>query len=97
MASWEKILAQARNNPKGVKLRDVCKLAEAFGFTHRAGGKHPNVYKRKGFARTLNFQDGGHGMAKRYQVDQLLLAIEELQRQASDASTSGAGNGKKTN
>lgn len=96
MASWEKILAQARNNPKNVRLRDACKLAEAFGFTHRAGGKHPNVYKLKGFVRTLNFQDDGHGMAKKYQVEQLLLAIEELERQASDASTSDADDRKKT-
>lgn len=96
MASWEKILAQARNNPKDVKLRDACKLAEAFEFTHRAGGKHPNVYKRKGFARTLNFQDDGNGKTKRYQIDQLLLAIEELQRQPLDARASDADDRKKT-
>lgn len=88
MASWEKILAQARNNPRGVRVRDAGKLAEAFGFTHRAGGKHPNVYKRKGFARTLNFQDDGNGMAKRYQVEQLLVAIEDLQKAASDVDSS---------
>ena len=78
MARWKKILEQARNNPRGVRLRDACKLAEKFGFTHRAGGKHPNVYKRKGFPMTLNFQDAGHGMAKEYQVQQLLDAIDEL-------------------
>lgn len=78
MARWERILEQAKNNPRGIRLSDACKLAESFGFTHRAGGKHPNVYKRKGFQRILNFQDDGNGKAKKYQIDQLLLAIEEL-------------------
>lgn len=92
MANWEKILAQARNNPRTVRLRDACKFAEAFEFTHRAGGKHPNVYKRKGFNRILNFQDDGHGMAKKYQVEQLLNAIDEISRKASDTSEPDSDN-----
>ena len=78
MASWQKLLQHARNNPKGVRVRDACKLAEEFGFTHRAGGKHPNIYKRKGCPIWLNFQEGEKGMAKPYQVRQLLEAIDAL-------------------
>lgn len=78
MSRWQQIHEHAKNNPRDVRLGDICKLAEAFGFTHRAGGKHPNVYKRKGFPAILNFQDDGNGKAKKYQVEQLLRAIEEL-------------------
>jgi hypothetical protein len=78
MARWERILEQARNNPRDVRLSDACKLAEKFGFKHRAGGKHPHVFTRKGFKRMLNFQDDGNGKAKRPQVLQLHDAIEEL-------------------
>lgn len=78
MARWEKLLEQARNNPKNVRLADALKLAEAFGFTHRAGGKHPHIYKRKGSPTMLNFQDAGNGKAEAYQVRQLLGAIDEM-------------------
>lgn len=78
MANWRKILEDARTNPRNVRLSDACKLAEIFGFSGRAGGKHPHVYKRRGFSQILNFQEGESGRAKTYQVKQLLAAIEEL-------------------
>lgn len=78
MARWDRILEDARNNPRDVRLSDVRKLAEAFGFTRRPGGKHPHIYKRRGFSTMLNFQDDGNGKAEAYQVRQLLAAIDEL-------------------
>ena len=96
MASWEKILEAARNNPKGVRLSDVCKLAEAFDFTPRRGGKHPNIYKRKGFFRVLNFQDAGNGMAKKYQVQQLLTAIDEINADERRAVEEARGDSERT-
>ena len=39
-------------------------------------GSH-HIFKRDGFQRLLNFQDS-RGMAKTYQVRQLLSALEEL-------------------
>lgn len=78
MANWQRLLAKARANPKDLRLEEACKLAEAFGFTHRAGGKHPHVFKRKGYPAQLNFQDAGGGKAKAYQVRQLLDAIDDL-------------------
>ncbi len=89
MARLEKVLQEARNNPKNVRLSDAQKLAEAFGFTHRAGGKHPHIYKRKGFPKMLNFQDAGNGKAEAYQVRQLLGAIDELGGEIPEAEDSG--------
>jgi hypothetical protein len=77
MGRGEDLLEAARNNPKGVRFRDACRLAEHHGFTLRGGSGSHRVYKRKGFMRMLNFQDVG-GFAKEYQVKQLLAAIDEL-------------------
>jgi hypothetical protein len=78
MAKRAKLLETARNNPKGVRFEDACKLAESFHFLPRnpAGGSH-RVYKRKGYKLLLNFQND-HGMAKEYQVKQLLDAIDSI-------------------
>lgn len=78
MSRWLKLLAAARRRPQSVRLADAIALAEHFGFVRRAGGKHAHIMKRPGFSRVLNFQDAGNGLAKRYQVVQLLNAIEEL-------------------
>jgi hypothetical protein len=78
MARWERILEHARNNPAGVRLEDACTLAEKFSFRRRKSKGHGRIYKRKGFPRLLNFQEAGNGLAKRYQVEQLLDAIDEL-------------------
>jgi hypothetical protein len=75
MANCAKLLDEARNNPKGVRFEDACKLAECFGFTERGGAGSHRVYKRKGFMTLLVFQSK-KGMAKEYQVKQLLEAIE---------------------
>jgi hypothetical protein len=79
MTQWDKLLEKARNNPRGVRFEDACKLAEHFGFAPRAGGGGSHrVFKKKGVQTSLNFQDM-KGMAKEYQVKQLLAAIDELQ------------------
>ena len=78
MANWLKILEHARQRPQSVLLSDAMVLAQHFGFVRRSGGKHANVLKRPGFPRILNFQATRSGLAKRYQVIQLLEAIDEL-------------------
>jgi predicted RNA binding protein YcfA (HicA-like mRNA interferase family) len=74
MANCAKLLEEARNNPKGVRIEDACKLAECFGFEERRGKGSHRIFKRAGFKTLLNFQGGG--MAKEYQVKQLLEAID---------------------
>ncbi|NNM05152.1 MAG: type II toxin-antitoxin system HicA family toxin [Gemmatimonadetes bacterium] len=71
------MLERAQDHPSGVKFRELCALAECFGFFPvRQKGSH-HIFKREGFQKLLNFQESG-SMAKAYQVRQLLSALEEL-------------------
>jgi hypothetical protein len=79
MTSGAKLLAKALNDPSSLRFKEACRLAEAHGFTlARSKGSH-SVYKHADYGRLLNLQRIG-GMAKPYQVRQLLNAIEELGR-----------------
>jgi len=71
------LLGRAQANPCGLRFQDLCELAECFGFelTRQKGSQH--IFKRPGYLRVLNFQHS-RGMAKAYQVRQLLSALEEL-------------------
>lgn len=78
MADWSELRARARSHPASIRFDEVCALAEHHGFALvRQRGSH-RMYRRPGFRRLLNFQPKGAGMAKAYQVRQLLLALEEL-------------------
>ena len=60
-----------------MRYAELVSLAECYGFTlNRQKGSHA-MYTRKGFARLMVFQDV-KGMAKAYQVRQLLDALREL-------------------
>jgi hypothetical protein len=73
----QRLLKRAQDNPSGLRFRELCDLAGCFGFyLARQKGSH-HIFKREGFQRLLNFQDSG-GMAKAYQVGQLLSALEDL-------------------
>ncbi len=75
----EALLEAIRNNPKGVRYSDLAKLCdEKFGEPRRAGGSH-RVYRTPwpGDPR-VNIQSR-RGMAKPYQVRQVLKAIEKLE------------------
>lgn len=79
MAKVERLLAQMKRNPGNVRFADLCKVCEAyFGQPRQYGGSHL-VYKTpwQGDPR-INIQDDG-GMAKAYQVRQVLKAIERLE------------------
>lgn len=86
MSKCSKLLEDAHNNPEGLRFSDALALAECWGFEarKRRGTSHV-VYKRPGFFDQLNFQEGDNGKAKRYQVMQLLAAIEKLQEQGVTA------------
>ena len=74
------LLALATRNPRGLRFEQLCALAECFGFVHRKSkrGTSHRLYKREGIMQLLNFQPDRNGMAKPYQVMQLLVAIERL-------------------
>lgn len=77
MARLEAILSDMRNNPKGVRFRDLCRVCEYHFGAPRISGSSHHVYKTPwpGDPR-VNIQNAG-GFAKAYQVKQVLMAIEK--------------------
>ena len=81
MAKIKEILATMRRNPKGVSFSDLCKVCDHyFGEARQTGSSH-RIYKTlwQGDPR-VNIQDD-KGMAKAYQIKQVLKAIERLEAQ----------------
>lgn len=72
------ILATMRRNPKGVSFGNLCKVCDHFFGEARQSGSSHRIYKTPwtGDPR-VNIQDD-KGMAKAYQVKQVLKAIERL-------------------
>ena len=81
MPKVKDILATMRRNPKSVSFSDLCKICDHyFGEARQTGGSH-RIYKTpwQGDPR-VNIQND-KGMAKVYQVKQVLKAIERLKVQ----------------
>lgn len=79
MARVNEILGDMRRNPKNVRFRDLCQVCDFyFGAPRQASGSH-RVYKTpwQGDPR-VNIQEH-QGMAKPYQVRQVLRAIDKLE------------------
>ena len=79
MAKVDEIVAKMRQNPKGIRYRDLCKVCDFyFGEARQMGSSH-RIYKTPwpGDPR-VNIQNAG-GMAKAYQVRQVLRAIDRLE------------------
>ena len=79
MASTAAILKALRNNPKGVRFTDLAKVCEAyFGEPRQKGASH-RIYRTPWPADPrVNIQNA-KGMAKPYQVRQVIKAIEKLE------------------
>ena len=76
MASIDDILTQMRNNPKGIRFKDLCKICEHYFGTPRQRSSSHCVYQTPWQADPrVNIQND-KGMAKAYQVKQVLKAIE---------------------
>ena len=81
MAKVEDILTEMRRNPKGIRFQDLCKVCDTlFGEARQKSSSH-RIYKTpwQGDPR-VNIQND-KGMAKAYQVKQVLKAIERLEAQ----------------
>lgn len=79
MAKVKEIVADMRRNPKGIRFRELCKVCDFyFGEARQTGSSH-RIYKMPwpGDPR-VNIQNAG-GMAKAYQVRQVLRAIDRLE------------------
>lgn len=81
MAKFKEILAIMRSNPKGVGFNDLAKVCEHYFSKARQTGTSHRMYKTpwQGDPRVKIQND--KGMAKAYQVRQVLKAIERLEAQ----------------
>ncbi|MCL7453904.1 MAG: toxin HicA [Anaerolineae bacterium] len=79
MARVEEIVANMRQNPKGIRYRDLCKVCDFYFGNARQKGSSHRIYRTPwpGDPR-VNIQNAG-GMAKAYQVRQVLRAIDRLE------------------
>lgn len=73
------ILDTLRRNPKGVKFSDLCRICDEFFGAPRQRGTSHRIYRTPwpGDPR-VNIQND-KGMAKAYQVRQVIKAIEKLE------------------
>ena len=82
MAKVEELIAKMRRNPKGISFQDFCKVCDSiFGEARQKGSSH-RIYKTpwQGDPR-VNIQND-KGMAKPFQVRQVLKAIDRLEAQS---------------
>jgi hypothetical protein len=81
MAVIAEILSEMEQNPKGIRFKDICLVCEHyFGQARQSGSSH-RIYRMPwpGDPR-VNIQND-KGMAKAYQVKQVLKAIERLKNE----------------
>ena len=81
MARIAEILNGMRKNPKGVRFRELCQVCEHYFGQARQRRSDHRIYQMpwKGDPR-VNIQND-KGMAKAYQVKQVLKAIKRLQNE----------------
>ncbi len=84
MGRCTKLLEKAKSSSSNLRFEELCKLAECNGWElkRQNGTSHkiyvnPNLRPEQG--RRMNFQNW-NGEAKSYQVEQLLDAIENLNK-----------------
>ena len=79
MADLDQIDQGMRENPKGVRYSDLCKVRDKFFGKARQPSSSHRIYRTawKGDSR-VNIQNS-KGKAKTYQVKQVLKALERLE------------------
>ncbi len=81
MSKCEKLLEKAKNSPNNLRFEELLKLAECYGWIpkKRGGTSHRlyvNLSLKPEQGRRQNFQPD-NGMAKEYQVKQVLEFIDD--------------------
>ncbi|TGT63708.1 type II toxin-antitoxin system HicA family toxin [Mesorhizobium sp. M00.F.Ca.ET.170.01.1.1] len=74
-----KLCAAIRNNPKGVRFDDACKVARLLGYTSEKGAGSHRAFARPGDPVGLNFQETKNGQIPPYQAKQLIEALEKYE------------------
>ena len=73
----QKLLADCRNNPKGFPFSQFLTLIKALGFVHdRTSGSHLIFVHPDALVPLVNVQPSKDGMAKPYQVRQVLDLVD---------------------
>ena len=85
MAKIDKIVAQMKRHPTGMRFSDLCQVCNHFFGEPRQRGSSHRIYKTpwKGDPR-VNIQNK-KGKAKAYQVKQVLAAIERLEAKNNES------------
>lgn len=80
MAAADDIVKLMRQNPQGISFNDLCKVCEKYFGRPRQSGTSHRIYKTpwQGDPR-VNIQND-RAKAKPYQVRQVLLAIDRLEK-----------------
>jgi len=79
MSKVEDILAQMNQSPKSVRFKDLCMVCNYyFGKARQKGSSH-RIYKTPWQGDPRANIRNNKGMAKAYQVKQVLIAIEKLE------------------
>jgi len=85
MTLHKKILDQMRREPTNVRFNDLLNLCEAyFGKPRQSGGSHAIFKTPWAGDPRINIQND-RGKAKPYQVRQVLLAIDKLERMRNES------------
>lgn len=71
-----KLLEGMRNNPKGVRFADLCRVCDSYFGECRNRGSHRIYTVSNG--QPIVIQEGPGGKAKPYQVRQVLQALDDL-------------------
>jgi hypothetical protein len=81
MAAVDGIVDQMRRSPQGIRVADLCSVCDHFFGQSRQCGSSHRIYNMpwEGDPR-VNIQSA-KGLAKAYQVRQVLKAIERLKRE----------------
>lgn len=78
-----KVLAKVLAGSKNIRFAEAVALAEGFGFTLlRTSGSH-HIFSHPGIAELVNLQNTD-GMAKPYQIKQMLRLIERYNLRLED-------------
>jgi hypothetical protein len=74
----DSILTSMRENPENVRFAEACKVADHFFGKPRQSGSSHCVWRMPWPGDPRANMQNDHGKAKRYQVEQLLAAIDRL-------------------
>jgi hypothetical protein len=83
MTQVEDLIEKMRQNPKGIRFQELCKVCDSiFGEARQKSSSH-RIYKLpwQGDPR-VNIQND-KGMAKAFQVREVLKAVERLEAQSN--------------